>query len=50
MWKGRLNLSLDEFLVMTEGEISDLIDAYIISEGIAEYEDPNEKEYIPDMR
>lgn len=46
-WKGVLNLTLQEFLLSTPGEIGELIACYQIMQGIAE-EKESEK-YIPDL-
>lgn len=51
MWKGILNLSLQEYLVLTPGEFSDMISCYQIANGIAEQAEPEpEKQFIPDWR
>lgn len=51
MWKGLLNLELQEFLLFTVGEFLDLIACYQITNGIAKEKIVKTKtEYIPDWR
>lgn len=36
MWRGILNIPLEEFLLMTPGEFNDMVAAYQIAKGYAE--------------
>ena len=54
MWKGILNLPLEEMQLYAEGEYFDLIACYQIANGIAKEKKITKKEngieYIPDWR
>lgn len=47
-WKGILNLSLEEYLLATPGEMMDLISCYQVAHGIADIGE--DEQYIPDLR
>jgi hypothetical protein len=51
MWRGVLNIPTKEYLVLTPGEMQDLISCYQISNGIVEPQKAEQDEkYIPDLR
>ena len=55
-WRLKLGLDLREYLLMTRGEVEDLIACYQIAHGIAEYvptvknKNKSNREYIPELR